>query len=162
MVFRLTNENGTNWKLAFTFGACLAVLEKALLLAKGFPLDRLFIGVDAFLIIGGAGFLLNIRIVLYICGTLIQATLFASLVAVGILTTFLSGRGFVGVEHQDRRRVMVYSLYLLAVATAAFLVSLVFRGNNILAGALPFAGIVIVKRTLVKMVREPAVDGETN
>lgn len=102
LVVRLTSENGVNWKLAFIIGAFFAVFEKALLVAKRFPLDRLLLGVDVFLIIGGVGFLFNISLILNTYDRLIQATLFASLLAIGLLTTFLTERGFVGIKHHER------------------------------------------------------------
>jgi hypothetical protein len=153
-IVRLTSENGVNWKLAFSIGACLAVIEKTLLMAKWFPLDRLFLGVDLFLIVGGVGFLFNILLILDIYERLMQATLFAFLLAVGILTTFLTERGFVGYKHHERVRVLIYSLYLLGAGVVAFLVSLAFRGNYLLAGILPFAGMIVVNRMLAKRLRD--------
>jgi hypothetical protein len=159
VAMRLTSENGPNWKLAFIVGACLALLEKALLLSKRIFFDRLLLGADAFLIIGGAGFLFNIHFVLHIYGSLLHASLFASLLAVGVLTTFFTRGGFVGVKHQDRHCVVIYSFYLLGAGAAAFLISFAFRGNDLLAGAMPLTGVAIVSRILVKRLRETAVEG---
>jgi hypothetical protein len=153
-VVRLTSENGVNWKLAFIIGACLAVIEKAFLLAKSFPVNRIFLGVDVFLIIGGAGFLFNIQLILNIYGRLIQATLFASILAVGVLATFLTERGFIGIKHHDRKRVLIYSLYLLGACVAAFIVALLFRGNNFIAGVLPFTGMLVASNLLTKKLRD--------
>lgn len=154
LVVRLTSENGVNWKLAFIVGACFAVFEKTLLVAKRFPLDRLLLGVDMFLIVGGVGFLFNIPLILDVYERLIQATLFAFLLAVGILTTFLTERGFVGIKHHERGRVVIYSLYLLGAGVVAFLVSLAFRGNYLLAGILPFTGMIVANRMLIKKLRD--------
>ena len=112
-VVRQTDENGVNWELAFILGACLAVIEKALLVAKRLPLNRISMGADVFLIIGGAGFMFNISFILNIYGSLFQATLFAALLAVGIFTTFLTERGFVGIKHHNRSRVIHYSIYMI-------------------------------------------------
>ncbi len=155
LVVRLTSENGVNWKLAFIIGAFFAVFEKALLVAKRFPLDRLLLGVDVFLIIGGVGFLFNISPILNTYDRLIQATLFVSLLAVGVLTTFLTERGFVGIKHHERGRVIIYSLYLLGAGVVAFLVSMAFRGNYLLAGILPITCMIIVNKVLAKRLSEP-------
>ena len=154
-VVRLTDENGVNWKLAFILGACLAVIEKAFLMAKKFPLDRIFLGADIFLIVGGIGFLFDISLILYIYGSLIGATLFAVLLAVGIFTTFLTERGFVGIKHHERSRVIHYSIYQLGAGVLAFLVSFVFRGNIFFGWILPFTGMVVINLILAKRLRNP-------
>jgi len=153
-VVRLTSENGVNWKLAFIIGACFAVIEKGLLMVKRFPLDRILLGTDIFLIIGGAGYLFNIQLVLNIYISLFHATLFASLLIIGLLTTFLTERGFIGTKHHERGLVIIYSLYLLGAGVVVFLVSLAFRGNYFLAGILPFTGIIVINRILAKRLRE--------
>ena len=130
------------------------MVEKTFLMAKRVPLDRVSLGVDVFLIVGGAGFLFNIAPILYIYRKLIQATLFASLLVVGVLTTFLTERGFVGTKHREQGLVIIYSLYLLGAGVVAFFVSLVFRGNFFLAGILPFTGMIVINRMLAKRLRE--------
>jgi hypothetical protein len=157
-VVRQTDENGVNWKLAFILGACLAVIEKAFLVAKRLPLDRISMGADLFLIIGGVGFMFNISLILNIYGSLFQATLFAALLAVGIFTTFLTERGFVGIKHHDRSRVINYSIYLIGAVVVAFLVSFIFRGNVLLAWILPFTGMMIINWILTKKLRNPDVN----
>jgi hypothetical protein len=156
-VVRQTDENGVNWKLAFILGACLAVIEKAFLVAKRLPLDRISMGADLFLIIGGVGFMFNISLILNIYGSLFQATLFAALLAVGIFTTFLTERGFVGIKHHDRV-VLHYSIYLIGAVVVAFLVSFIFRGNVLLAWILPFTGMMIINWILTKKLRNPDVN----
>ena len=153
-VVRLTDENGVNWKLAFILGACLAVIEKAFLMAKKLPLDRISIGADVFLTVGGIAYIFKIPLILYIYGLLYQATVFAALLAVGIFTTFLSERGFVGVKHHERSRVIHYSMYLLGAGVVAFLISFVFRGNVFLAWILPFTGLVVINWILTKKLRK--------
>jgi branched-subunit amino acid transport protein AzlD len=149
-----TGEAGVNWKLAFIAGGCLAVIEKAFLLTKKFPLSRIFLAMDIFLIVGGTGFLLNITFILHIYGSLFQSTPFAVLIAVGIFTTFFSERGFVGIEHKERNRVLRYSIYQLGAAVLAFLVSFAFRGSVLFAWILPFAGMVIISSILTRRLRK--------
>ena len=148
IVVRLTSDNGVNWELAFIIGACFAVLEKAILMVKRYPLDRILLGADVFLIIGGLGYLFNIQLILNIYKSLFHATLFASLLIIGLLTTFLTERGFVGVKHHERSRVVIFSLYLFGAGVAAFLISLAFRGDYFLAGILPFTGMLVVNGML--------------
>ena len=154
IVVRLTSENGVNWKLAFIIGGCFAVIEKALLIANRFPLDRILLGTDVFLIIGGLGYLFNVQFILNIYLFLFHATLFASLLIVGVLTTFFTDRGFIGVDHHQRNRVIVFSLFLLGAGVAAFLVSYIFRGDYMLAGILPFTGMLVVNWILAKQMRD--------
>ena len=153
-VVRLTDENGVNWKLAFVLGACLAVIEKAFLMAKRLPLDRISIGADVFLIVGGIAYLFKIHLILNIYGLLYQATLFAALLAVGIFTTILSERGFVGIKHHERRRVIHYSIFQLGAGVIAFLVSFTSRGDVFFAWILPFTGMVVINWILAKKLRK--------
>jgi hypothetical protein len=157
-VVRLTNENAVNWKLAFIVGACIALLERSLLVAKRLPLDRLLLGVDMFLVVGGAGFLFNITFILLLYERLMQATLFAFVLVVGILTTFLTERGFLGIRHHERSQVLSYSLYLIGAGVVAFLVSFAFRGNYLLAGVIPFTGMIVAKSILAKRLRKPELN----
>jgi hypothetical protein len=150
LIVRLTSENGVNWKLAFIFGGCFAVIEKAILVAKRFPLNRILLGTDVFLIIGGLGYLFNIQLILNVYLFLFQATLFASLLIIGVLTTFITERGFIGVKHHQRNRIIIFSLYLLGAGVVAFLVSFTFRGNYMLAGVLPFSGMLAISWILNK------------
>ena len=154
IVVRLTSENGVNWKLAFIIGGCFAAIEKALLIANRFPLDRILLGTDVFLIIGGLGYLFSVQFILNIYLFLFHATLFASLLIIGVLTTFLTERGFIGVEHQHRNRVVISSLYLLGAGVAAFIVSFTFRGNYMLAGMIPFTGMLAINWILKKRLHD--------
>ena len=154
LIVSSTRETGVNWKWAFIVGACLAVIEKVFLMTKKYPLGRIFLGMDIFLIVGGVGFLLNIPLIMYIYGSLFQATPFAILLAVGFFTTFFTERGFVGIEHNEKRRVILYSTSQLGAAALAFLVSFTFRGNVFFAWILPFAGMVIINWILAKRSRE--------
>ena len=154
LVVRLTSENGVNWKLAFIIGGCFAVIEKALLMVKRFPFDRILLGTDVFLIIGGLGYLFNIQFILNIYLFLFHATFFASLLIIGVLTTFLTERGFIGVKHHQRNRVIIFSLYFLGAGVVAFLVSFAFRGNYMLAGVLPFTGMLAINWILAKRLHK--------
>jgi hypothetical protein len=154
IVVRLTSENGVNWKLAFIIGGCLAVIEKSLLFANRFPLDRILLGTDVFLIIGGLGYLFSLQLILNIYLSLFHATLFASLLIVGVLTTFFTERGFIGVNHHQRYQVLLFSLFLLGAGVAAFLVSYIFRGDYMLAGVLPFTGMLVVNWILAKKMHD--------
>jgi len=154
IVVRLTSENGVDWKLAFIIGGCFAVIEKSLLLANRFPLDRILLGTDVFLIIGGLGYLFSLQFILNIYLFLFQATLFASLLIVGVLTTIFTERGFIGVKHHQRDRVILFSLFLLGTGAAAFLLSYIFRGDYMLAGVLPFTGMLAVNWILTKKLHD--------
>jgi len=150
IIVRLTGEDSVNWKLAFIIGGCFAAVEKALLMVKRFPLDRILLGTDVFLIIGGLGYFFNISIILNIYLFLFHATLFASLLIIGVVTTLFTKRGFIGAKHQKRNRVIIFSLYLLGAGVVAFLISFTFRGDYILAGVVPFTGMLVINRILAK------------
>ena len=67
---------------------------------------------------------------------------------VGVVTLLLTPDGFVGVAHPDSRFVRLNSFYLLLAGIVAFVASLYFRGNTILAGTVPFIALAVVHKTL--------------
>jgi hypothetical protein len=158
LVYRLTQLDKPDWGLAFVVGGCLAVIGTGVPLLRQVRLNRIFLGVNVFLVIGGMGFLLQIEPVTRLYGTLMQAAIFCSLSLVGIFTTFFTKDGFIGVNNPNRRLVVLYSLYLLCASAAAFAFSLQFPGEIVLAGALPFSGILILSHLLSRNLRQPNTD----
>ena len=56
----------------------------------------------------------------------------------GVISLLGSPAGFIGVKSQDRKKVVMPSLYLLGVAQIAFLGSLYFQGQKIYSEFIPF------------------------
>jgi hypothetical protein len=146
------------WKGAFLIGGVLAVIETWILFSKGIRVNRLTLGANLFLTTGALAFLLHLSWILYLYGQLMESTLFAWVIFVGVATTLFSSRGFLGVSHPDPRMVRLYSSFFLGVAVMAFFMSLLFHGNFILGGAIPFLALAISGRMITtQLTRSKAV-----
>jgi hypothetical protein len=149
-IIRWSDGTGPNWKLAFIIGGCIAVIESILLFIRKIAFDRFIMAVNLFLFVGGMGFLFRIYPILNLYRHLMQSALFAALLLVGFVTTFFSVYGFIGVKHPNKQIVRSRSIYLLIASLFAFVISILFRGNMLLAGILPFIGLLIVGKVLCK------------
>lgn len=147
-IIRWSDEGSPNWELAFIVGGSIAVIESILLSTRKIAFNRFIMAANLFLFVGGVGFLFRIYPILSLYKHLMQSALFAALILVGLVTTFFSIYGFIGVDHPDKRLIRSRSIYLLIASLVAFVLSLIFRGNMLLAGILPFIGLLIVGKIL--------------
>ena len=141
------------WRVAFMLGGGVAVVETLLLFLKKVPLNRLVLAVNLFLFVGGLAFAADIGLILRVYKNLMQTSLFVSLIIVGIISTVASKSGFVGVPHPEQRIVMRFSLGLLAASVVALCLSIIFRGNMMYAGVLPFIGIILINIAMTRVLR---------
>lgn len=140
-----------DWLIAFMVGGAIAVLQVVLTLAfaRGRPLSRMLLGVNAYLAVGGFSALTNQLRILQSLNDLRESGLFLCILAVGVITTFGSRAGFVGQEYSaDRSRTKRDSLILLALAIVATIPSLLFRGHLLVSAVVPLTLLTIVNRWL--------------
>ena len=147
-IIRWSDETGPNWKLAFIIGGCIAVIESILLSTRKIAFNRFIMAINLFLFVGGMGFLFRISPILNLYKHLMQSALFAALLLVGLGTTFFSVYGFIGVKHPNKQIVRSRSIYLLIASLFAFALSMLFRGNMLLSGILPFISLLIISKVL--------------
>ena len=147
-IIRWSDEPGPNWKFAFIAGGCIAVIESILLSVAKNVFNRFILAVNLFLIVGAVGFLFKIHFILSLYKNLMHSTLFASFLFVGLVTTFFSAYGFIGVKHSNKHIVRSRSIFLLIASLVAFILSMLFRGNMLLAGILPFVGLLLINKLL--------------
>lgn len=147
-IIRCSDEPGPNWKLAFIAGGFVAVIESILLSATKNVFNRFILAVNLFLFVGGVSFLFKINPILSLYKNLMQSALFASFLLVGLVTTLFSAYGFIGVNHSNKHIVRSRSIFLLMAFLMAFILSMLFRGNMLLAGILPFIGLLLINKLL--------------
>jgi hypothetical protein len=138
------------WENAFIIGGALAVLETAVLALKRIHLNRLILGANLFLILGGLGFLLELQPILNLYGKYTQAVLFFSMLLVGLATTLFTPSGYIGTTKCSKAWIRKNSLYLLAATLLATLISLYFRGSVLKAGLAPFLIIYFTRHYLIR------------
>lgn len=149
--------NGTpqaaDWLNAFVWGGSAAVLHLALsyFLSRGRPVNRITLGVDFYLILGGMAVVTNQMSLLTILNNLKESGIFLCLLAVGSLTTVVSKFGFVGVvDPVSPTRLTHYSVWMLLLTCAAVVASFWFRGKLVFSAALPLIGLSVANQLLRK------------
>jgi hypothetical protein len=132
----------------FMIGAVLAVMQLIWLMRQQRPANRLILGANLWLIIGGVAVFLKLWNVLNIYRELREAGVLAGMLAIGIVTALFSRAGYVGSMSGETVLVRRYS-YLLLFATAfAMLCGLYFRGNTFLSAVIPILVLVMLHRFL--------------
>ena len=132
---------------AFKVSGLVAVAELAFLLGRSKPANRLVLGANIWLIAGAAAACLESWWWLRLYQQFGEASLFASMLLVGLASTWLSPSGFVaklGPSAEVRRA----SLLLLASVLVALAVAVYFRGNVKYAAVLPVIALSWINRLL--------------
>jgi hypothetical protein len=147
IAFSTANPSDERFLLAFKVGACVAALELGVLAYRSAPANRLILGANLWLVLGGLAAFTEQWWWLEAYKHVGEASLFVSMLLVGVVSTAFSRAGFVAVVGH-RRGVIVASLGLLAATFAALLVSVHYRGNANLAGVLPVIALSWLNRLL--------------
>lgn len=132
---------------AFKVASVVALLELVALLAREVPANRLIMGANVWLIVGGAAAFLEQWWLLRIYQHFGEASLFASMLLVGVLAMWRTPAGFVG-KVGARRLVLQRSWLLLLAVVLALVVAVYFRGNVKFAAVLPVIALSWLNRLL--------------
>lgn len=155
--FRHGNPQPEDWLIAFMVGGVAAVLQIILtmILARSRPLDRLILGVNIYLTVGGLSALTNQLWILQTLNDLRESGLFLCLLAVGVLTTLGSRAGFVGEtdSHGQSRTTMRYSLAMLLLVIIATIPSFLVRGQLVVSAVIPLTLLTLVNRWFASRIR---------
>ena len=143
------------WVFSFKLGACLAALELLVLARRAVPINRLILGANIWLLVGGLAAFLQQWWLLRGYERFGEASLFAAMLAVGIVSTAVNPRGFVAVSG-PRRKVLLASSALLAAVAVALVIAVSFRGNVKVAAVLPVIALSWLNRALQRYAREVA------
>ncbi len=145
----------SDWLYAFMWGGSASILHLALLtfFSRDKPLNRIILGVNLYLIIGGIAVVTNQTALLNLLKILKESGIFLCLLVVGVSTTFASKAGFVGVtEPSMSKDIRSYSIWLIILTCAAITASFLFKGQMIVSAAAPLislsAAVQLFKRRL--------------
>lgn len=136
---------------AFKIASIVAVVELAVLLARASAANRLIIGANIWLAVGGAAAFLELWWVLRVYQRFGEASLFASMLAVGLVSMAVSPAGFIG-KTGKRSVVLQRSALLLLAVGAALAIAVVYRGNVKYAAVLPVIALSWLNRLLRQAV----------
>lgn len=138
-----------DWLAGFAWGGAAALAQLALfgLLSPGDPLNRLILGVNSYLILGGAAVLFRQFALLNIMRLLMESGVLLCVLLVGILSTIASRAGFVGYrDSAQSRKIRVYSLWLIVLACAGLAASFFFRGQMLYSAVIPLTVLSVATR----------------
>ncbi len=137
------------WENGFIFGGFLALAVTLILLQKKVIMDRIMLGVNLFLCIGGLGFLFNLKTILKWYGMTKGGPFFSCIAAVGLLSTLFTKAGFLGASNKTKEAVRYGSFLLLAATVVALIWSLQMDASGLLwAVAVPFFVLKMIQRQL--------------
>ena len=128
-----------NWLAPYLAGATGAVLTTSILCVKGVLLNRIFLGINIYLLVGCLGVVTQQSWLTQLYGELRASGMLAWVVVVGIASLLFTPSGFIGVDSASRKFVIVYSVCLLVVAVVVFLLAYTFRSMRAVSETIPFA-----------------------
>jgi hypothetical protein len=109
------------WVEAFTIGALAAAIQLLIVLSRGRPANRLILGANLYLLVGGIAATARQWWLLGVYGRLTETGIFLSILTVGVLATLLTPAGFVGVRAANVQAVRWYSAAVVPLIGLALL-----------------------------------------
>ena len=146
-------ESVEQWIVAWSISGALALAALVAVNRLAVRADRIFLGVNIYLLaggllaLGGPGPLLGIY-----GGYLRGVSLFLVILLVGLYYT-VSGKGFVNLPDSEPAEVRRRSVHLLLTTLACVAFAWVFRGQILYEGTLPFFVLYVTYLSLSKSVR---------
>jgi hypothetical protein len=138
------------WVEAFTIGALAAAIQLLIVLSRGRPANRLVLGANLYLLVGGIAATARQWWLLGVYGRLTETGIFLSILTVGVLATLLTPAGFVGVRGANVQAVRWYSAWLLMATLVATAASVAFRGNRTWSAVVPLIGLALLQRVFAR------------
>ena len=135
-----------NWKSPFVVSGLVALIVILSFFYKKIVFNRILLGVNLYLISGGLAFIMHQWWLIGIYNQLQASGMILWIIATGIITIFLSPKGFIGVDSSDRNSIKKYSNYLLFFSVIAFTVSFGLRGNILFSELVPFTCLFLLQR----------------
>ena len=133
------SEEVSRWQVAWKTSGALALMWLIYNSREISSLNRIFLGVNVYLVVGGILAWLVLGRWLEIYGGLLRGvSLFVILGLVGLLTTLFSERGYLNLTGVKKATVVKYSWILLGITIISGVMSWVFRGSYLLEGTIPF------------------------
>ena len=142
------------WVVAFQLGAVAALIQLVLVMRRPHPPNRLILGANFYLLVGGLAAFTQQWWVLRAYGLLMESGIFLFMLAVGAVATVATPTGFVTATDAPAPRVRTASLVMLAATGAALVASIVFRGDMRWSAWGPVTVLALVERALAQRLRE--------
>ena len=131
----------------FTAGGLAAVIMIASVILRR-PMNPLALAANLFLFVCAAAFPLELAFLVQVISILREVALFMVILAVGLVATLRWQRGFIWSEADDKEFVTKASYIMLAGAGVAAIIAFDYRGDEAIAGAVPYIGLVVLQKVL--------------
>lgn len=142
------------WEVAFISSALLGILQLIILMwLVGSRLNRLIAGVNLFLVTGGIAFYFDITFLKNIMGYLQEAGIVFFVGVVSFLSILFTPTGIFEDKVSANNREKEFSWYFFTGLIIVFAWAFYFRGNILVAGAIPFVTLIVCKATLKNKIR---------
>ena len=141
-----TNER---WIEAFQLSAVAGIVQLVIVLPQRFPLNRLVLAGNIYLILGGVAALTGQWWYLQIYDELRESAIFLAMLMVGIVATFATRHGFIGVRGADLEKTRHYSILLLGATAICLLPAVAFAGNRVWSAVMPIIALALLQRYFV-------------
>ena len=158
--FRYGAPTSERWIAAFELAAIVAAIQLVILLPRHQPANRLILGANLYLLVGGAAAVTHQWWVLEAYNVLRESAIFLFMLAVGGVTTWATPSGFVAVDGAPRDEVRRASLWMLGATLAAVVTAVVFRGHRTWAAVVPVLALALLHRWLRYRLHARAIGEE--
>ena len=136
-----------SWEAAFEIAGIVAAVIVGFLFIARITMDNFMLGTSLFLVLGAVMFLFNVVALEYLYGFYMEAMLFASILFVGIVTTFFSSTGFIGVAG-EAVQVRRASIYLLLGVVVAGVLAILLHGDVLNGFVIPWFIVLSLRHVL--------------
>jgi hypothetical protein len=138
-----TNER---WIEAFQISAIAGLVQLVIVLPQRFPLNRLVLAGNIYLILGGLAALTGQWWYLQIYDYLRESAIFLAMLIVGIVATFTTRYGFIAAQGANLEWTRHYSILLLGSTAICFIPALAFEGSRIWSAVVPIIALAVLQR----------------
>jgi len=138
-----TNER---WIEAFQISAIAGIIQLVIALTQRFPLNRLVLAGNIYLILGGLAALTGQWWYLQIYDYLRESAIFLAMLVVGIVATFTTRYGFIAAQRANLEWTRHYSILLLGATVICFIPALAFEGNRVWSAVVPIIALAVLQR----------------
>jgi len=140
--------NNERWLDAFMLAAVVGIAQFIALLLMKKPMSRLVMATNLFLILGGIAVYFHQWWFLELYAQGQELSIFIFIITVGLVTTWFSSAGFIGVICDDKRQLKHKSYYLLLASVFGLFISFTFSGDIFYSAVLPIVALALLQRYL--------------
>ncbi|MDZ4348683.1 MAG: hypothetical protein U1A22_04020 [Xanthomonadaceae bacterium] len=141
------------WVESFQLAALAGLIQLAIVFPQSRPANRLVLAGNLYLIFGGLATITHQWWLLHVYDLLRESAIFIFMTVVGIVATFATSAGFIGMSSAPLGRVRTASYWLLGATVLALPISFAFSGNRAYAAVLPIIVLAVLQRYLVFRVQ---------